>query len=101
MKAGESKTRRGSGDGAKWVLVENDKQSDDQVVFCAVSKADEPAERLLGSKRPCRIDSELSAGGDVETAGREPERRPSRPSPSSLSSSLLLSLVHSSASSGQ
>ena len=35
----------------------------------------------------------------METAGREPERRPSPPLPLSLSSSLLLSLVHLSASS--
>ena len=48
--------------------------------------------KLLSSKHPCRIDPELSAGADVETAGREPERRPSstflRRATPALSSSL-------------
>ena len=53
-------------------------------------KVNQPADRFLGSKRLCWINPKRSAGGDVETAGREPERRPSLPSPSSLSSLLLL-----------
>ena len=48
-------------------MVEAD-QARAHVAFCAALKADQLAERLLGSKRPCRIDPELSAGGDVETA---------------------------------
>ena len=83
-----------------WAPVVEADQERAHVAFCAALKADQPAERLLGSKRPCRIDPELSAGGDVET-GREPERRPSPPSPSSSSSSSLLSLEHESASSGR
>jgi hypothetical protein len=81
-----------------WAPVVEADQARAHVAFCAALKADQPAERLLGSKRPCRIAPELSVGSDVETAGREPERRPSPPSPSSSPSSSLLSLEHESAS---
>ena len=72
-----------------WLPVEENAQERAQDAFSAALKADQPAERLLGSKRPCRITPELSAGGDVEMAGRWPERCPSPPSPSLSSSSLL------------
>lgn len=84
-----------------WPAVEEDAQERAQDAFCTVLKADKPAERLLGSKRPCRITPELSAGGDVEMVVCWSERSPSPPSPSSSSSSLLLSLVQPSASSGR
>ena len=84
-----------------WAPVGDSDQSVNQPSFCVALKASQPAERLLSSKRPYRIDPELLAGADVVTAGRKPPRRPSPPLPLSSSSSLLLSLVHSSARSGQ
>ena len=81
-----------------WPPVVEVDQERARVAFCAVLKADQPVERLLG-RRPCQIEPELLAGGDVQMAAREPERRPSPPSPSSAS--LLLSLVQPSASSRQ
>ena len=53
----------------RWAPVGEVNQERAQVAFCAALKADQPAERLLGSIRLCRIEPELSAGGDVETAG--------------------------------
>ena len=50
-----------------WAPVGEVDQEHAQDAFCAAYKADQPAERLLGSKRLCRIEPELSAGGDVET----------------------------------
>ena len=49
-----------------WAPVEDDNQSSNQAAFCAALKADQPAERVLGSKCTCRIDPKLSAGGNVE-----------------------------------
>jgi hypothetical protein len=65
-------------------------------------KAAQPAERLLGSKWPCLISPELLRGGEGEMAGGADDVLPSParpPSPSSLSLSALLSLVHDSANS--
>ena len=52
-----------------WVPVGEADQERARVAFAAVLTAHQPADRLLGSKRPCRIDPELSTGGDIETAG--------------------------------
>ena len=91
--AGEEATARSWPDG-------DDAQSADQVDFWAVLKADQPAERLLGSKRPCLISPELLGAGGGEMAGRADDVLPSParpPSPSSSTLSSLLSLVHDSA----
>lgn len=51
-----------------WLSVEEDIQGCAQDAFCAALKADQPAEMPLGSKRPCRIAPELSAGSDIKMA---------------------------------
>ena len=49
-----------------WAPVAQVSQERAQVVCCAALKVVQPAERLLGSKSPCRINPELSAAGDVK-----------------------------------
>lgn len=65
----------------RWLPVEDIPQECAQVAFCAALKADQPAERLLGSKRLCRIELELSVGSDVEMARPWPEHHLENVSP--------------------